>query len=102
MEIRAEAGGQGVPLAQFGTYSGSGEGVEVTYLPTFPDPITCEVVGASQVRVFIDEATLEALSYGARASDHLTLHYDIHITPTGSKKFVFSEGEFTINPGVTI
>lgn len=100
MEIRTEPGDSGTPLVSLGASASGGEGIEITYDDDYPDP-DGEDPGATIVRILIDEATIEGLSYGADTADRVTLYYDIHLTPVGEKKFVFARGAFTIDPGVT-
>ncbi len=102
MEIRVEPGAQGSALVSLGMSSNGGEGIAITYDDEYPDPETDELDGASIVRIIINETTLEGLSYNADPSKPLVLYYDIHLTPSGSKKFIFCAGAFIINPGVTL
>lgn len=101
MEIRQNPGDQGAPLVSLGAFS-SGQGISISWDATYPDPDGTLPNGASLVRIRIAEATLKGLLYNTPASADLVLHYDIHITPSGGTKYVYSRGEFTIMPGVTL
>lgn len=102
MEIRAEPGDQGTALVSLGASSSGSEGIVVTYDSDYPDPEGVLPDGATLVRIIINETTLEGLDYGGDPAEPVTLYYDIHLTPSGGKKFVFSQGKFIINPGVTL
>lgn len=102
MEIRPEPGGTGTAMVSLGASISGGQGLTVTYDADYPDPDGTMPDGATLVRVIINETTLEGLAYGADRADPVTLHYDIHLTPSGGKKFVFCAGTFTVTPGVTI
>lgn len=100
MEIRSEPGASGSPLVSLGASSSGGEGIAISYDAGYADP-DGGAPGASLIEIIIAEATLEALAYGADPADPVTLYYDLHLTPSGGKKFVFCGGRFLINPGVT-
>ena len=102
MEVRNEPGGQGPAIVTLGMSSNDGEGFAITFDPAYPDPDTGALDGASRVRLFINETTLEALEYNAAPEKSAVLHYDIHLDPAGGKKFVFAHGQFIISPGVTL
>ena len=102
MEIRPEPGGSGAALVTLGASVSGAQGVAVTYDADYPDPEGVLADGATLVRIIIDEATLEGLLLGADPAADVVLHYDIHLTPVGGKKFIFSAGTFAIKPGVTL
>lgn len=104
MEIRSEPGVSGDPVVSLGLSSAGSQGLIVTYDADFPDPDDPEsgTAGASLVRIIINETTLEGLEYGADREDRVVLYYDIHLTPTSGKKFVFCAGRFIVDPGVTV
>lgn len=102
MEIRPEPGGSGSALVTLDASTAGSQGIIVSYDPDHPDPDGLMANGASVIRIIIDETTLEALSLGSPASSDVVLHYDIHLTPDGQKKFVLCSGTFTIKPGVTL
>lgn len=105
MEIRTEPGGDGTALVSLGASTSGSEGVALTYdAARIFDYRGVTYTGASLIQVIINEATLEALAYGADPSDDVTLYYDLHLTVAGvngGKKFVALEGKFIIKPGVT-
>lgn len=101
MQVRAEPGDSGAAIITLGMSVAGSEGLTIEYDATYPDPRTDEEVGATIVGIIIDEATLEGLSLGADTADDVTLHYDIHLTPSGGKKFVYCAGRFVVQPGVT-
>lgn len=102
MQIRSEPGDTGTPIISLGASVSGAQGVVVSYDADFPDPEGVVPNGASLIRIIIDETTLEALSLGSPTAEDVVLHYDLHLTPTGEKKFLASAGTFTISPGVTI
>ena len=101
MEIRPEPGGSGTALVSLGASSSGSQGIAITYDADYPDPDGIMADGATIVRIIINETTLEGLSYGADPADDVTLYYDIHLTPSGGKKFVYCAGKFAVMPGVT-
>jgi hypothetical protein len=101
MEIRAEPGDSGTALVSLGASTAGSEGIAITYDADYPDPDGGDVTGASLIDIIINEATLEGLAYGADTAKAVPLYYDLHLTPSGGKKFVFCGGKFIINPGVT-
>lgn len=102
MEIRPEPGGQGAALVTLGASVSGGEGIVISYDANYPDTDGELPDGATLVRLIINETTIEGLAYGTPASEPVVLHYDLHLTPSGSKKFVLCGGTFTISPGVTL
>lgn len=101
MEIRVEPGDGGTAPVQLGASVSGGEGIAITYDAAYPDPDGEEFIGASLIRIIVNETTLEGLAYGADASKPVALNYDLHLTPSGGKKFVAFGGAFIIEPGVT-
>lgn len=102
MEVRPQPGADGTPVLSLSTTLASGEGIVITYDPDYT--VTHQGVtytGASLIQILINEATLEALSYAAPPETGAVYSYDMHITPSGGKKFVAFGGTFTVNPGVT-
>ena len=102
MEIRTHPGASGSALVSLGASTSGGEGITVTYDAGYPDPDGELPDGATVVRILINETTLESLAYGADTSQPVELYYDIHLTPSGGKKFIFCGGKFTVTPGVTL
>ena len=102
MEIRAEPGDTGSALVSLGLSTSGSEGITVTYDSGYPDPDGLLPDGATVVRIIINETTLESLAYGADPAEDVELFYDIHLAPSGGKKFVFCGGSFTVTPGVTL
>jgi hypothetical protein len=100
MEIRSEPGASGTPLVSLGASTAGSEGIAISYDATYADPDGGDP-GASLIQIIINEATLEGLAYGADPAVPVPLYYDLHVTPSGDKKFVFCAGKFIINPGVT-
>lgn len=76
------------------------QGISLTYDAEYVHPSTGAVVGATIIRPFIPEASLEALTWGAVASDPLILFYDLLVTPSGQPQQVFCFGKFTLQPGI--
>jgi hypothetical protein len=103
MEIRPEPGGTGDPLVSLGASTAGSQGIAISYDPDYAFEYRgITYTGASLIEIIIDEATLEGLAYGADPEDPVVLAYDLHLTPSGGKKFVLCGGAFTINPGVTL
>lgn len=104
MHIRNNPGDTGSPILSLAGASAGTQGISVTYDDeyVYVDETGVEQTGpASLVLVQIDEATIEGLSLGTPADKPVTLHYDLHITPSGAPKRVVSRGKFIIDPGVT-
>ena len=101
LDIRVSPGDTTTPLVSLTNAAAGSQGISATYDAGYVMPDS-ELVGATIIRPQIDEATLEALALGARASDPVALSYDLHITPAGGVKTVLCFGAFTIMPGVTI
>lgn len=102
MEIRPEPGGDGDPLVSLGPSVSGGEGIAITYDADYDFVHNgTTYTGASLIRIIVNETTLEGLAYGADPADPVTLYYDLHLTPSGGKKFIAFSGTFTIDPGVT-
>ena len=105
MHIRANPGDIGTPVLSLAGASAGTQGISVTYdlEYIYVDEKGVEQEGpASLVLIQIDETTLEGLSLGTPTDKPVTLHYDLHITPSGAPKRVVAQGRFIINPGVTI
>lgn len=102
MEIRNEPGDQGAALVTLGTTAAPAQGISCAYNAGFVDPETGVVVGASLIRIRINEATLEGLPYDSDPAEPRTYYYDLHVTPSGGKKYVFCAGSFVVQPGVTL
>lgn len=105
MHIRNNPGDTGDPVLSLAGATAGTQGISVTYDATYDyvDETGADQSGpASLVLIQIDEATLEGLSLGTPTDKPVTLHYDLHITPSGAPKRVVSQGKFIINPGVTI
>lgn len=102
MEIRPEPGGTGTALVSLGASVSGGQGIALTYDAGYEQVHNgVTFTGASLIRILINETTLEGLAYGADPADPVALHYDLHLTPSGGKKFIAFAGTFTIYPGVT-
>lgn len=106
MHIRQNPGDIGTPLISLPTAAAGSQGISISVVPdySYVDPKTKDIVTgqASKVLIQIDEATLEALALGSPYDCPLELHYDLHVTPTGSPKQLPVHGKFKILPGVTI
>lgn len=101
-QVRVNPGDQGTPLISLSEAAPPSQGVSVTYDADYPDPEGQLPNGASIVRIIVSEATLEGIPYGADPAKLVPLYYDIHLTPSGGTKFLFCEGKFIIDPGVTL
>lgn len=101
MEVRQLKGDSSTPIFALDASTSGGQGIVVTYDADYVDPDGLMPNGATQVRIIINETTLEGVDYNTPSDQPLVLYYDIHLTPAGGKKFVFCEGQFVIYPGVT-
>ncbi|MEC7398808.1 MAG: hypothetical protein VYD00_02170 [Pseudomonadota bacterium] len=102
MEIRPEPGGDGDPLVSLGASVNGGQGIKITYdaARSF-EYAGVTYVGASLIQIIVNETAMEGLVYGSDPAQPVVLHYDLHLTPSGGKKFVALAGTFTIQPGTT-
>jgi hypothetical protein len=102
MEVRPEPGGSGGALVDLSTAAAGSQGISAIWDAAYVHPDTGLVVGATVIRIQIDETTLEAVDWGANdPSEPLDLVYDLTVTPLGLPKFVFLFGKFRLYPGVT-
>lgn len=104
MHIRNNPGDTGSAIITLTGATAGTQGISVTYDEDYiyvDDGVEIEAP-ASLVLCQIDEATLEGLSLPTPTDEALTLHYDLHVTPSGGAKRIVAYGEFVINPGVTI
>ena len=77
------------------------QGVSATYDAGASHPSTGAIVGATRIKVQIDEATLEGAGIGFPAAPTaLALSYDLLVTPTASPQQVHAFGTLTIKHGV--
>lgn len=102
MEVRQRAGDTGTALITLNNATAGTEGISCTYDTGYVDPETAEIFAASVILFQIDETTMEALAGGTPTDSPIELHYDVHVTPVGGKKFVLCYGSFTYWPGVTV
>lgn len=100
MEIRNRPGDQGSPLVGLDV-SSVGQGLSATLDPAFPIPRTDLTAPATDVRIRINETTLEGLAYGTPYDQPVRLVYDLHVG-SGAAKRVVASGPFVISPGVTL
>lgn len=104
MHIRAHPGDTGTALVSLANASAPSQGLSVIYNPAYQymDGVELITAPASQIRICIDEATLEGLSLGTPYDEPVELYYDLHTTPSGGTKRVQFGGQFILKPGVTI
>ncbi len=103
LQVRPAAGGSDTPLVDLATATAGSEGISADYDAAYLDPETGEEVGATIIRPQIDQATLEAISWGQIDPDQqLSLVYDLHVQPPGEPVRLFAAGAFPLQPGVTI
>lgn len=105
MELRQDPGDTGAALVSLGNNGAGSQGISASYVASYAYVDAngaAATAPATKMLIQIDEATLEALSLGTPTDEPVVLHYDLHITPSGSPKRVFCAGTFTIKPGVTI
>lgn len=100
MEIRALPGDTGTALATLNGASAGSEGISATWDAGYLHPDTGEAVGATTIRLQINEATMEGLATSTPGDDPVEAHYDVHLT-LASVKRLFAFGRFTYHPGVT-
>lgn len=68
---------------------------------TGADYVAGDSVAVSQVRIRIDEATMEAMPFGSEVGTDRELYWDLHVTPFGGVKDLYARGSFTVRAGVT-
>ncbi len=100
MQVRALPGDTGTPMLDLATIAAPAQGLSASYDTAFLYGGT--TVPATILRIIINETSLEALALGTPHEQPLTLHYDMHVTPSPGKKSVLLAGRFIINPGVTL
>lgn len=98
MTFAATQGGSA--LITLSTASAGSQGVSATYDADYVHPTTGETIGATTIRPQIDEATLEALTYGTDPDSPLVLYYDLLITPVSEPQRVLCNGTLSIYLGV--
>jgi predicted nicotinamide N-methyase len=76
------------------------QGVSATFEDPFTHPTTGEVGSATIIRPQLDEATMEALTWGADPAAPLELYYDLLMTPAGAPQRAICFGSFTLYPGI--
>ncbi|MBL4716961.1 MAG: hypothetical protein JKZ02_00630 [Erythrobacter sp.] len=101
MQVRYEPGDSGDPVLELSTTLAGGEGIVIAYDAGYADPEGINPPGATIIQLLLNEATLEAMAGAANTSEDAVYHYDIHLTPSGGKKFIFCRGKFIVSPGVT-
>lgn len=93
-------GDTGTPPILLVNAAAGAEGIHATYDAAAVDP-TGVVTGATTIRPQINEATLEAISWGTTPADQpLVLHFDTLVTPVGLPQQTFNWGTITLLPGV--
>jgi hypothetical protein len=100
MEVRNEPGDTGSALLTLNSAAAGSEGISATYDAGYVHPETGEVVGATTIRLQINQATMEALATAADPSDAVEACYDIQKTVSGVTS-LWLYGSFTYAPGVT-
>jgi hypothetical protein len=101
LTLRPAEGGTGSALVTLTNQSAGTQGISATYDAGETDPDTGLVVGGTTIVPQIDEATMEALSWGSTPTDEpLVLSYDLLVTPSGEPQRQVLFGSFTIYPGV--
>lgn len=98
MTIAASPGSAAL-INLFGAGAGD-EGVSATFEDPFTHPITGEVGSATIIRPQINEASFEALTWGADITAPLVLYYDLLMTPDGAPQRGVCFGSFTLYPGI--
>lgn len=101
LTVRTAYGATGTALITLTGATAGTQGISATYDAGYLDPSTGAVVGGTRLRLQIDEATLEAISWGSANPDEpLELFYDLLVTPSGEPQRQLCRGPFTIYPGV--
>lgn len=77
------------------------QGVSATYDAAMVDPVSGEVTGGTTIRPQVDEATLEAISWGATSTNEpITLFWELLVTPTGQPQRQLCMGTLKLYRGV--
>ncbi len=103
MNFATTAGGTPIAGLALTVQAAGTQGINATYDADYVDPETGAVAGATTIRPFITEATLEGVSWGSTPADQpLVLYYDLLVTPAGSGELqrVYAHGTFTLYPGI--
>lgn len=104
MEVRAAPGDTGSALLTLNSASAGSEGISTTYDASYvhpgPGDDEGDVVGATTIRMQINETTMEGLAVASPADEPVEAYYDIHRTVSGVKR-LFAYGRFAYYPGVT-
>jgi hypothetical protein len=100
MEIRALPGDTGAALVTLNAAAAGSEGISAAWDAGYVHPVTGAVVGATTVRLQINETTMEGLATASPGDDPVEAYYDIHLTLSGVKR-LFAFGRFIYHPGVT-
>lgn len=103
MHIRPAPGHAGSPLIALNNAAPASQGISATYDPAYAMPDGSGTVGATIVRIEIDESSIESLATAAKPEDPAVFYYDLQFTPavSGARKDVVAFGTFTVLPGVT-
>lgn len=103
MHIRLAPGATGDPLIELENAAALSEGISAEYDADYPHPLTGEEVGATVIRIEIDETSIESLPVAAEPEEPAVFYYDLQMTPSfsGARKRVVIYGTFTVYPGVT-
>lgn len=103
MHIRPAPGHAGSPLIALSNAAPASQGISASYDPAYVMPDGSGAVGATTVRIEIDESSIEALATAAKPESAAVFYYDLHFTPavSGARKDVVAFGTFTVLPGVT-
>lgn len=116
-QVRAKPDAGGAPLVNLGTVTlTTAEGVLLLYAgeDTVANHIAAgrldetpsgyadaDTIYLSNVRIRINETTMEALTAPDDVGDDITLAWDMHITPAGELKDKYAGGDFIVRAGVT-
>lgn len=98
MTFAASEGGSA--LVTLTNASAGTQGVSATYDSGYVHPTTGATVGATTIRPFITEATLEGLTYPSDPNAPLVLYYDFLVTPSGGQQQVLCKGTLSVYQGV--
>lgn len=97
MQVRSSRDAPGAALIALTQLAAPAQGVSLSVDTTGLLPVT-------KIRIIINETTIEGLRplLPGPADQPVTLKWDMLVTPSGEKKMRWLEGDFVIDPGVTV
>lgn len=116
MQIRAKPNATGPALVDLATITTSGQGLRQFRVSTDdvetliaggrlgevpPGYELTDVITVSELSVTINETTMETLAFTGERDEDSVLYWDLHVTPSGGRKYKAFGGKFVVVAGVT-